>query len=566
MPEPAMATRTVFAFLMLLMLAACAGIRPVLEPVSDIRVTGHRDGDDLLTAGLTLDRLRVEPEPPAEWTPAAARRLAIHANWRGLINLAPGNFEGWFGELPAVPGCEVHVLLRLSGTARPHRVALQIPDAFDPADPCLVVTASSGSRGVYGGVPVAGLWGLPKGCAVVHTDKGTGTDYYDIDSGTGVQLDGTRGTMGLAFVPELSGDPGKAHRVATRHAHSGDNPEARWGGYVVQAMHFALDRLPELTRLGDSETVRVIALGLSNGGGAVLQAAEVAGGGRIDIAVAGAPQILPPGGRALYDYATEAALYQPCVLMHADLQEVPFAPVALAGAAPRCERLAQAGRVGGTNPAEQAASAHETLRDSGWSEAALKMAGMNSAFGLWRAIGVTYASSYLGTGPLEMPAGYGFAATNDSGRPRATTPAERNLWWSLGSGIPPGAGVNILDTLADGGDDPEFPGLVRLRELWTGDDGPSETLRAAVEAVRVEAAPKVDRVVIVHGTDDGLVPVSFTSRPYAEAAGEAVRLVTVDGAQHFDAFLAHPDMAGYKPLLPVLFDEADRAWSELRLR
>lgn len=42
--------------------------------------------------------------------------------------------------------------------------------------------------------------------------------------------------------------------------------------------------------------------------------------------------------------------------------------------------------------------------------------------------------------------------------------------------------------------------------------------------------------VLVHGTDDGNVPIEL-SRAYAEkasAAGDAVELVTLAGASHFD--------------------------------
>ena len=563
-----MSHRTIVAGLSCLLLAACAGSPETSapagpEPVSDIRVTPHRDGDDLLAAGLSLAELRAQPVAPETWTPQAARRLAIHNNWRGLVNLAPGAFEDYYGALPVVGGREVHTLLRLPGTRQPHRVLLQIPDSFDPGDPCLVATASSGSRGIYGGVPVAGLWGLPRGCAVVHTDKGTGTDYYDLDTGTGVRLDGSRGTTGLAFTPAVTKDPERAHRVAVQHAHSGDNPEARWGEYVVQAARFARARLVDLTRLENAGGLRIVALGLSNGGGAVLQAAEADGGAMFDLVAAGAPQVLAPGGRALYDYATEAALYQPCALLSPALDDGPFVPMAAGGAAARCASLAEQGWIEGAGPEDLAIAAHEHLRARGWTDAALEMAGMNSAFDLWRTIGVTYASSYLGTGPLDMPAGYGFAVTDEEGRPRPSTPDERNLWWSLGSGIPPGAGVNIIDTLAGDGDDPVFAGLVELRRLWTGIDDRAQSLRGAVADTRVRARPRADRVVIVHGGEDGLVPVAFSSGPYAEAAGDRVRLVTVDDVQHFDAFLAHPLMAGYKPLLPVLFDEVDRAWSEI---
>src|SRR3546814_12252624 len=67
---------------------------------------------------------------------------------------------------------------------------VQIPDGFDHQARCIVVSASSGSRGIYGAIALAGAWGLPHGCAVAYTDKGAGTDYLDVSRGTGVALDG----------------------------------------------------------------------------------------------------------------------------------------------------------------------------------------------------------------------------------------------------------------------------------------------------------------------------------------------------------------------------------------
>ena len=39
---------------------------------------------------------------------------------------------------------------------------VQVPDAFDLKRRCVVVTAASGSRGVYGAIAVAGAWGLSR--------------------------------------------------------------------------------------------------------------------------------------------------------------------------------------------------------------------------------------------------------------------------------------------------------------------------------------------------------------------------------------------------------------------
>src|SRR3546814_8682236 len=54
---------------------------------------------------------------------------------------------------------------------------------------------------------------------------------------------------------------------------------------------------------------------ISNGGGAVLRAAEL-DGDWLDAVVAGEPNVFVEGGRPLYDFATEAALLQPCALLH----------------------------------------------------------------------------------------------------------------------------------------------------------------------------------------------------------------------------------------------------------
>ena len=132
---------------------------------------------------------------PAHPTAAELRRRAIWSNWRGIADLAPG---GGYGELygSAAPGAGARIpraARTLPGANQPHRVLVQVPDDFDADKRCVVVTASSGSRGIYGAIAVAGAWGLPQGCAVAYTDKGAGTGFVDTASGQGAKLDGTRG-------------------------------------------------------------------------------------------------------------------------------------------------------------------------------------------------------------------------------------------------------------------------------------------------------------------------------------------------------------------------------------
>lgn len=529
------------------------------------RATEHRDQDDLLTGGLGLAGLQ-SLQPPgfadaAHPAPLELRRRALWSNWRGIADLAPGGGYGTlYGSLAPVPGREFSALARLPGASQPHRVLVQLPDAFDARKRCVVVTASSDSRGVYGAIAVAGAWGLPRGCAVAYTDKGTGTDYFDLDAGQGIADDGTVAPVdgGLAFAPT----PASGSGIAYKHAHSQGNPEADWGRHVKQAAEFALATL-NAQRPQDGpftfDNTRVIAVGISNAGGAVLRAAEDEAPW-LDAVVAGEPNVLAEGhgARTLYDYTTEAALLMPCALPQLGIPAMP-------GLEAKCSALAAHGVLSGATYQAQQQDALARLRAAGWTDAALRAGAISVGFDLWRAIAVGYASAY-GRYPHDAhPCGYRYAALNADFSPRAATAAERAAWIADGSGIPPGAGVGIVDPqpLADLG----LTGLQCLRGLWTGDGDDARRVRAGIEATRA-APPRAGLpVVVIHGTDDGLVPQAFSSVPYvamAKAAGRDVRYWQVRNVQHFDAFLGLPHMAAaYLPLLPYVYAALDRVDAHL---
>ena len=531
--------------------------------------------DDLLTAGLGEAGLR-SPVPPAfanadQPTPQELRRRAVWTNWRGIADLAPGGgFGSVYGALAPVPGREFHAFATLPGRRQPHRVMLQLPDAFDLQQRCVIVTASSGSRGIYGPIALAGGWGLPRGCAVAYTDKGTGTGYVDLADGVGIDI---RGQRAAASEPvEFSVAAGVADApptIAVKHAHSRDNPEADWGRHVQQAAAFALQVLDEARPEGapwTSANTRVIAVGVSNGAGAVLRAAERPGTW-LDGAVAVSPNVLPgTGGRALFDYGTQAAVWMPCALNAAAFDGV--AMVRPGGARPpagaaRCASLHAAGELAATDPQAQAEEARIALHRAGWTDAALEAGAISTAFDLWRAVDVTYASAYARTGPNDMPCGYRLAATAADGAARTPTATERHAWWSDASGIPPGAGVGIVDTRATGGD-PHLPGLRCLRGLW--DDA-----RGAVRERIAQTTAGLPRaglpVVVVHGVDDGLVPEAFSGGAYArwaDASGRPVTYWAVENAQHFDAFLGLPALGmRYVPLMPYGYRALDAMWASV---
>jgi hydroxybutyrate-dimer hydrolase len=545
-------------------------------PVAAPHVSVHRGSDDLFSAGLGLEGLRdaVAPAVANADAPTAAelRRRAFHTNWRGIADLATGRGLGdWATKFPNVPGREWSGFATLPGRVHPHRLLVQVPDDFNASQRCLVVTASSGSRGIYGAIAVAGAWGLPKGCAVAYTDKGAGTGFYDIDRVEGALLDGTRiGEGQFDFAPSLPASMTRPpHRVALKHAHSGDNPEADWGRHVLQAAAFGLqalnDAFPTQAPFTHANT-RIIAVGLSNGGAAVLRAAELDEQGMFDAVVAAAPNILAPAsGRALFDYGTEAALYVPCALPAISNAVTMMPPAARdAVSRQRCASLHQAGLLASGDAAAQPKEALDYLLAQGWSSKAIALSEQSTAFDLWRALGATYAQSYARAGIDDPVCGYGFAMLAADGSARASTAAERALWWSDASGIAPTVGIGIVDTLA-AGTDPAFPALMCLRKLWSGDDALAQKLRVGIAGTRATARLLCDSVHILHGVDDGLIPIDFSSRPYVRAVrdnGLAITSTEVPDAQHFDAFVGFPAMSRYQPLLPHVYRALDAALAD----
>jgi hydroxybutyrate-dimer hydrolase len=161
--------------------------------------------DDLLTGGLGATGLAGSVPPKvanaASPTPEELRRLAIYNNYRALVDVSPGGGYGiLYGPMAGaegkaadrdgkVAGTEYLALLDGRDDGNPRTtVALQVPETFDPANACMVTATSSGSRGVYGAIGTSGEWGLKKGCAVVYTDKGTGTGFFDLENGKGYTL------------------------------------------------------------------------------------------------------------------------------------------------------------------------------------------------------------------------------------------------------------------------------------------------------------------------------------------------------------------------------------------
>ncbi|GAB4170486.1 MAG: D-(-)-3-hydroxybutyrate oligomer hydrolase [Wenzhouxiangellaceae bacterium] len=536
--------------------------------------------EDLVTAGLGLNGLR-NPSPPERFEGEAAadhlRRQAIWSNWRGLVDLtATGGFGPGHPGPAQVAGLEFHALVLLDGRRQPFRVMVQVPGHFDSEHPCLVVAPVSGSRGIYGSVPVASVWALPRGCVVAATDKGAGTDVFDYADQSGVGLDGQRVRAGETVLAHSPLAPSVDRPVLSLpHAHSGDHPEADWGRHVTVSAWIAIGVLNRLAaeqpdrfaRRGGytPESMRIIAAGISNGGSAVLRALEQDQRGLFDAAIAAMPNITGPDGRFLYDYATEAALFQPCLLADpASLGDYALATPLLVGPGrQRCESLYRAGLI--PEPAADAARRH--LIDAGFDTAALSASAINVSLHLWQTIGAVYAASYLRSAEDPMPCGFAIGAIGPDGQLREATEAERRGWWSLGSGTPGSAGIGLYVPVSDTSD-PAFEALMCLRELWVGNRTEALRLREAVRETAASAILPDVPVLIMHGIEDGLIPIAFSSRPYVAAAraqgfGRVV-LWEIEDAQHFDSLAPLPLLGGrYQPVLPVFWRGMDHLWKVL---
>lgn len=567
------------------------------------------DRDDLLTAGLGRAGIQSPVAPTVSTPPTAAelRRRAIHVNYRALVDTsAAGGFGTLYGPMISVSadgtvtspgdgriaGTEHLAFADRRGDGANVTLMVQVPAHFNPQKPCIVTGTSSGSRGIYGAIGTSGEWGLQKGCAVAYSDKGSGNGKHDLATDTVGQIDGLRSDVGEAgadshFTADLSPSERAAflaawpNRVAIKHAHSKRNPEADWGRDTLDAVRFAFyvlnDRYGVKTPKGTVRTIRpantvVIAASVSNGAGAALAAAEQDSERLIDGIAVSEPQVqlqhddrvtvrrgaqLRSGsGRPLYDYSTLANLLQPCATLSPRAAGSPFAvAVSPLLAANRCEALAARGLVDGDTPAARGDSALQALLDYGWEPESIPLTATHFTFAV-PAVTLTYANSYGRFGVEERVCNYSYAAVAGT-TPAPWSAADAALSFATGNGVPPSAGVQIINDAAVGGPtldgasvsastgklDYNVDGALCLRELWTGGSVEAARVREGVEAVRVKGDLGGRPAIIVHGRADALVPVGFTSRPYlgknqlAEGPRSKLRYIEVTNAQHFDGFI-----------------------------
>lgn len=611
---------------------------------------------DLLTGGLGRAGFESGAVPayadPANPTAAELRRNSLYANYRGLVDpTANGGYGRLYGpniDLQGndtlgqglIPGKEYLAVLDDGSGRKQVAVAVQIPTSFNPNAACIVAGPSSGSRGVYGAVSSAAEWGLKKGCAVVLTDAGKGVGLYDPADDSVNRIDGTRATRAAAgaqahFAPVLS-DAARStfntafpNRLAIKHAHSQLNPEKDWGADTLASIRYAIYALnqeyAEALPSGNGKRVRytpantlVIAASVSNGGAAVLRAAEQDSEGLIDGVVASEPSAQPDttagygvnvGGAAvasyglsLADYFTFANIYQPCAALApaAQMAEVSiYNYIAFAGLTPRatnrCAALAAKGLVTGATTADQAGDALARLRAHGFTAQNDTMHSAHYGLGNGPIISSMYTMAYGRFSVTDNLCGISFAPVNSStGDVVAVAALNKAASFALANGTANGAPASVVYNDSEGGAkvwtagvspsthmaDFALDSALCQRALVTGVDpvtnaalssastptlAQSQAVRAGIAEVLLSGNLRNKPTVLVAGRSDALLPINHAGRAYAafnravEGGSSQLRYVEVENAQHFDAFNAFAGFdTRFVPLHPY-FNQAMNA-------
>ncbi|MBX3620587.1 MAG: hydrogenase [Rhizobacter sp.] len=618
------------------------------------------DTQDLLTGGLGRTGLGSPTAPayadPNKPTAAELRRNALYANYRALVDFsANGGYGRLYGpniDLAGgdtlgeglIPGREYLAVLDDGSGRKQVTLAVQVPASFDRTSPCIVAGPSSGSRGVYGAIASASDWGLKKGCAVALTDAGKGVGLYDPADDSVNRIDGTRAARTAAgTLSNFAADIGDAartafnaafpNRLALKQVHSQVNPEKDWGTDTLAAIRYALYALnqeyADASPAGNGKLVRytaantlVIAGSVSNGGAAVLRAAEQDSEGLIDGVVAGEPSAqpattagygvnvggaaVPSHGKPLIDYFTYANLYQPCAALApaAQMAETSvYNYMSLTGmnarAANRCAALAAKGLVSGATTDDQATDALARLRAYGYTADNDTM--HNGHYGLGNApiIAAMYTTGYGRFSLTDNLCATSFAQVNGTGDVVPVTATTKAASFALANGTANGTPASVVYNDSEGGAkswalavspsthmaDFALDAALCQRALVTGTDpvtgaalsavstptlAQSEAVRSGVADALLSGNLRGKPTLMLAGRSDALVAINHSERAYAafnravEGAASQLRYIEVEHAQHFDTFLPFSGFdTRFVPLHPYFIEGMNAMYARL---
>src|SRR6185295_13205538 len=207
-----------------------------------------------------------------------------------------------------------------------------------------------------------------------------------------------------------------------------------------------------------------------------------------------------------------------------------------------------------------------------------------------QAIAVTYANAYGRFSVTDNLCSYSMAAA-PGGTPQPLAPAAEAAIFATSNGIPPTAGIALINNSAPGGPkedrvstpDQNLLGALCLRSLAIGRDAvtgaalprvqrdQARRIRDGVEDIRASGHLRRRPAVIVTGRNDGILPPNFTSRAYfglnnlVEGSVSPLRYYEVTNAHHLDSF---NQFAGYNalyvPLHRYFIQAMDLMYAHLR--
>jgi hydroxybutyrate-dimer hydrolase len=577
----------------------------------------HRDGrsDDLVTGGLGASAMLGAPPTyadPLHPTADELRRAALFlrsSGGQGFGRLYGPQVDPQTGRILSddgkIAGDEILAYADDGSGGQNVAMLLQIPDGLSRDRRCLLAVPTSGSSSLYRDIVDFGYWGLRRGCAVVYTDKGHGNGFHLLEPDTVNLLDGRQVAAAQAgreahFRADLDEAARRAflaerpHRVAFKAAHSKRNPEAAWGETLLQAIRFAFVELgrrdPGFTR---ANTI-VIGTGSSNGGGAMLYAAEADTGHLMDGVVAREPQVQlraddrvvvaragierRGSGRTLLDYFSFGNLYQPCAALA--VAEIPMRD-RLPFADNRCRSLHEKGLLRADTLDGQAQESLSRMRAYGWDVETE----IGHAFGYVVAPDATatkYANDHGRFDVRDRLCGYSYAAVDGEGRPVPVPPAQAAQNFAIAPGGAPAGAIDLVNdddptgprrnwlsaSRSTGRQDFNLDGALCIRDLAAGRSADARRVQAGIQEFAGSARLNGLPTIIVHGRSDDRVPVGFTSRPYlglndlVDGAGSRLRYIEVTHAEHFDT-----DLPGFDtrmiPLKLYHLRALDLMWAHL---
>jgi hydroxybutyrate-dimer hydrolase len=531
--------------------------------------------DDLLTAGWSKQQLAQRKLPQtdqkidAQWL----RKAAYYNNIIALIDTTDaGGYSRLFGPLnsSAISGFEY---LSYSTDAKGQfaaTLAMQIPDSFNWKTPCIIVAASSGSRGIYGAVGTVGSWALANQCAVAYTDKGTGTGFYFYDSNSGYTLDGlyrSQQQNTLSFADNttqltkrfLANQP---TAIATKHAHSQNNIEKDSGKYVIQAAKFALYQINQHYQSDNSarhyrlnqENTLIIAASISNGGAASLQAGELDQSELFDGIVVAEPNIYvannhqvailenntkyQKGEHNSYQYFISKNLFGPCALLTEQALSAPFSQhpgINQQQLKNWCTQLKTDGFLSSTEITKLPQEAAQKIFEIA-GQRKQTLAPFMQLIELWPALAMTYSNQYGRYSLAENLCTVYFSAIDKKAEPAFLSDNERAQLFATSNGIPPTAGVKLLSSQ-------QFDSYQQAKCFYQTSQ--HQRVQQGVNEIYTSANLNSIPTIIIHGQEDNLIAPNLSSRTYyanvvANNPKQTIKYYEVTNAQHFDAFTALP--------------------------